>query len=99
MAQIVKNLPASRRPQFDPWIEKIWRREWLSTPVFLPGEFYGQRSLAGYSPCGHKELDVSERLTLTFLDFLLLCLSDVNPQENYKSNESLCGRRVEGQRG
>ena len=28
-----------------------WRREWLPTPVFLPGEFCGQRSLVGYSPC------------------------------------------------
>ena len=35
-----------RRPRFDPWVEKIpQRREWLPTPVFLPGEFYGQRSL------------------------------------------------------
>ena len=30
-----------------------WRREWLPTPVFLPGEFHGQRSLVGYSPWGH----------------------------------------------
>ena len=34
-----------------------WRREWLPTPVFLPGEFHGQRSLAGYRPWGHKESD------------------------------------------
>ena len=40
---------------FDPWVEKIpWRREWQPTPVFLPGEFRGQRSLVGYSPWGHK---------------------------------------------
>ena len=32
------------------------------TPVLLPGKSYGQRSLAGYSPCGHKELDTTERL-------------------------------------
>ena len=49
VAQTVKNLPACRRPGFDPWIQKIpCRREWLPTPVFLPGEFHGQRSLAGY---------------------------------------------------
>jgi len=43
---------------FSPWVEKIlWRREWQSTPVFLPGESHGQRSLAGYSPWGHKESD------------------------------------------
>ena len=62
---VVKNLPAnagytgdaglipgSGRPQ--------WGRKWQSTPVFLPGEFHGQRSLAGYSPCGRKELDMTE---------------------------------------
>ena len=39
-----------RRPGFDPWVEKIlWRREWLPTSVFLPGEFHGQRRLVGYS--------------------------------------------------
>ena len=37
-----------------------WRREWLPIPVFLPGEFHGQRSLAGYSPWGCKESDTTE---------------------------------------
>ena len=47
-----------RRPRFDSWLGKTpWRREWIPTPVFLPGEFHGQRSLAGYSPWGLKELD------------------------------------------
>ena len=41
-----------------------WRREWLPTPVFLPGESYGQRSLGGYSPWGLKESDTTEQLTL-----------------------------------
>ena len=53
VTQTVKNLPAILETQiwFNPWIRKIpWRREWLPTPVFLPGEFHGQRSLAGYSP-------------------------------------------------
>ena len=51
---------------FHPWVGKIpWRREWLPTPVFLPGEFHGQRSLRGYSPWGHKELDTTEQLTLS----------------------------------
>ena len=41
------------RPGFDPWVGKIpWRRKWLLTPVFLPGEFHGQRSLTGYSSWG-----------------------------------------------
>ena len=39
--------------RFDPWVRKIpWRRKWEPTPVFLPGESHGQRSLAGYSPWG-----------------------------------------------
>ena len=49
VAQTVKNPPQGRRPGFSPWVKKIpWRREWF--PVFLPGEFHGQKSLAGYSP-------------------------------------------------
>ena len=40
----------------------IWSRKWQPTPVFLPGEFNGQRSLAGYSPWGLKELDMTEWL-------------------------------------
>ena len=43
------------RPRFHPQIGKIpWRMKWLSTPVFLPREFHGQRSLEGYSPWGGK---------------------------------------------
>ena len=50
---------------FDPWVGKIpWRREWLPTPVLLPGEFHGQRSLKDYSPPGCKESYMTERLTL-----------------------------------
>ena len=40
------------------------RREWLLTPVELPGEFLGQRSLAGNSPWGRKESDTTEQLSL-----------------------------------
>ena len=48
------------------WVRKIlWRREQQSTPVFLLGESHGQRSLAGYSPWGRKELYVTEQLTHT----------------------------------
>ena len=51
MALVVKNPPANVRP--NPWVGKIpWRRGWVPTPVFLPGEFQGQRGLAGYSPWG-----------------------------------------------
>ena len=39
-----------------------WRRTWQPTPVFLPGEFHGQRSLAGYGPQGYKESDKTEAI-------------------------------------
>ena len=55
-----------KRPRFSSWVGKIpWRRAWQLTPVFLPREFHGQRSLAGYSPWGHKESYVTELLTHT----------------------------------
>ena len=60
VAQMVKNPPACRRPGFDPWVGKIpWRRAREPTPVFLPGESHGQRSLG--TTC--KELDTTERLS------------------------------------
>ena len=44
-----------RRRGFDPWVRKIsWSRKWQPTPLFLPGKFHGQRSMAGYSPWGPK---------------------------------------------
>ena len=50
-----------RRRGFDPWVGKIpWRRKWQPTPVFLPGKSHGQRSLAGYSPWGSKELSTAK---------------------------------------
>ena len=53
-----------RRPGFYPWIGKIsWRRAWQPTPVFLPKESQGQRSLEGCSPQGCKESDRTERLS------------------------------------
>ena len=49
------------RRRFHPCVRKIPRRRtWHPTAVVLPGEFYGQRSLEGYSPEGHKELDSTE---------------------------------------
>ena len=62
----MKNLPAMQETWVQPWVGKIlWRREWLTTPVFLPGEFHGQRCLVNYSPWGHKGLGTSEQLTLS----------------------------------
>ena len=46
VAQMVKNLPAMQETRFAPWVGKIWRREWVPTPVLLPGECHGHRSLA-----------------------------------------------------
>ena len=52
--------PAPPPPGFDPWVGKIpWRRKWQPTPVFLPGESHGQRTVFGYSPWGRKELDMT----------------------------------------
>ena len=54
-----------RRPRFNSWVRKVpWSREWQPTPVFLPGESHGQRSLAGYSPWSHK---VSEMIVTDFI--------------------------------
>ena len=65
VAQMVKNLPAMQ----ETWVQSLgwedpWRRERLPTPVFLPGESHGQRNLAGYSPRGREELDMTKWLTL-----------------------------------
>ena len=60
---VVKNVCQFRRCKrqgFDPWVGKIpWSRKWQPTPVFLRGKFHGERSLAGYSPWGHEESDMS----------------------------------------
>ena len=58
---MAKNVLQGRRPGFDPWLGKNpWRREWLPTPVFWPGESHGQRSLEGYSPWGQEEADTAD---------------------------------------
>ena len=63
---MVKNMPAIQETWFNSWVGKIpWRREQQPMPLFLPGKSQGQRSLAAYSPWGRKELDMTERLTLT----------------------------------
>ena len=67
MAQTVKNLPEMQ----ETWVQSL-RQEYslekemaAHSPVFLPGEFHGQRSLAGYRPWGRKESDMTEQLTLS----------------------------------
>ena len=62
---MVQNPPAMQRPGLDPWVGEIpWRREWLPTPIFLSGESHGQRSLVGYYPWSHKELDTTIKRTM-----------------------------------
>ena len=53
---------------FDPWVGEIpWKRKKQPTPVFLPTESHRQRSLAGYSPEDHKELDITEHRYLVYI--------------------------------
>ena len=55
---MVKSLPAMQEIWLDPQVGKIpWRRKWQCALVFLTRKSHGQRSLAGYSPWGYKELD------------------------------------------
>ena len=56
------------RAVWEAWVRSLGWEDPLeegmaTTPVFLPGEFHGERSLMGYSPCGHKESDTNERLS------------------------------------
>ena len=64
VALVVKNPPANAgdtRHGFNPWVRKIpWRRAWQPTPILLPGEFHGQRSLVGYRQrVGHDWSDLA----------------------------------------
>ena len=45
------------------------KKEMQPTPIFLPGESHGQRSLAGHSPKGRRELDTTEQLILLLLPY------------------------------
>ena len=64
VAQLVKNLPAMQ----ETWVQLLGRedpleKKWQPTLVFLPGKSHGQSCLAGYSPWGHKESDLTEQLS------------------------------------
>ena len=76
VAQLVKNLPAVQETQvqFLGW-EDPWRRKWQPTPILLPGESHGQRSLASYSPWGHKsQTQLSERQCNRHMERCLISL-------------------------
>ena len=67
-----------RRREFNPWVRQIpWRRKRQPIPVFSPEESHGQRSLVGYSPCGHKELVVNEHTRLLIMS-TPLCASVIS---------------------
>ena len=73
-----------KRCGFNPWVRKIpWRRKWQPTPVFLLEKSHGQRSLAGYSQWGHKELDrlstyyISYIYTMKYIHIVYIQLSPV----------------------
>ena len=88
------------RPRSDRWVQKTpWRRKWQRTAVCLPGKSHGQRSLAGSSPRGHKELDMAERLsTARVTDSLAVHLKLTQPCESAMCSVAqpclaLCGPR------
>ena len=64
---MVKNVPAvwKTQVQFLGQEDLQEENEWPPTPIFLPQEFHGQKNLAGYSPLGRRELDMTEQLTNT----------------------------------
>ena len=65
--QMVKNMPTMQETQLQSRVqEDPWRRDWLPTPVFLLGEFHGQRSLVAYSPQGRRVRYNWVTNTLTF---------------------------------
>ena len=57
VAQTAKNPPAIQEMWLDPWVGKIpWERKWVSTPVFLPGEFHGQEEPGGLRSIGSQRV-------------------------------------------
>ena len=76
MAQMVKNLPAVQDTQ----VQSLGQEDpldgaWQLTPGFLPGETHRQRNLAGYSPSGCKELDMTSDLTHTYTHGITNCIT------------------------
>ena len=69
---VVKNLPAMQQKWVQSWVRKIpWKRKWQLTPVYLPGKSQGQRSLAGYSPWGHRHNLVTEQQQSVYVNATL----------------------------
>ena len=77
-SSVVKSLPAMLETWVNLLVGKIpWRREWQPIPIFLSGKSHGQRSLAGYSPWGHKRVgyDLSDWAHMRYpIIYIIVCL-------------------------
>ena len=81
MVLLVKSLPANAGDIREKWIGNIpWRRAWQPTPVSLPGEFRGQRTLEVRSPWGHRELYTTGYLSTSDDSF-----ASLHPPQNYSA--------------
>ena len=109
VAQTVKNLPAMQETWVQsPGQEDLLEKEWLPTKVFLLREFQGQRRLAGYSPWGRKESDMTEHiiyilpqpLPLVTTDLLSTSMDFPNPdfhkKESYNTWPFVTGKMFQG---
>ena len=98
VAQSVKNLPA----MWETWIQSLigkipWRRAGQPTPVFLPGESHGQRSLVDYSPWGHRVRHdwAAKHSTAKVLSFISNAdISDINQHLDHDTPRE-CSRWME----
>ena len=92
-----------KRRGFNPWVGKTWGRKWQLAPVFLPGKFHGQRSLAAYSPWGCRDSDTTNHththlmthihhysiLKNSFTALKILCAPPIHPSHPPNSWKSL----------
>jgi len=88
-----------KRRRLNPWVRKIpWRRAWQPIPVFLLGESHGQRSLAGHSPWGRKESDMTEETehTAHVISFYLYHSSTKHKEVKHLSRITQSGSGGEG---
>ena len=91
VVQTVKNPPNNVRDRVRSWVGKIpWQSRWQPTPVFLPGEYHGQRNLAGYSPWGCPESDTTERLLSVNLCYFLLFSNDARKFCMFHNYKHIC---------
>ena len=95
------NEPACQwsRCRSDPWVGKIpWRRKWLPTPVLLPGELHGQRSLAGYRSCSCKRVRHTLVTTATTMEQVtLIHISIPNCSIEIPTDQEVTCYKSEGQ--